>query len=154
MQVGLLSKWELPGMWGPPSSLLRLCWMGGCVNSSCKSPGIYETVIKMLNCIPRYESTNGTSWGVWFNEQITDASMHYCTIAKMHQRTNELLQEIISQILKIKYHNTECDDWGPFKLAKSIKNIKYLSKIIIFKIKNLNWGICALVHLSIWTLAY
>ena len=128
--------------------------MGVCVNSSCKNPGIYETDIKMLNCIPRYESTKGQAEGSGFKEQTTDTSMHQCTIAKMHQRTNELFQGIISQILKIKYHNTECDDWGPFKLAKSIKNIKYLSKIIIFKIKNLNWGICALVHLSIWTLAY
>ena len=28
--------------------------------------------------------------------------MHHCTTAEMHQRTNELLQGIISQILKIK----------------------------------------------------
>ena len=108
----------------------------------------------MLNCIPRYESTKGQAEGSGFKEQTTDTSMHQCTIAKMYQCTNELFQEIISQILRIKYQNTERDDWGPFKLANSIKNIKYLSKIIIFKIKNLNWGICALVHLSILTLAY
>ena len=88
-----------------------------------KNPGIYETDIKMLNCIPRYESTKGQAEGSGFKEQTTDTSMHQCTIAKMHQRTNELFQGIISQILKIKYHNTECDDWGPFKLAKSIKKI-------------------------------
>ena len=47
----------------------------------------------------------GQAKGFRFNEQITDTSMHHCTIAKMHQRTNELLQGIISQILKIKIQN-------------------------------------------------
>ena len=28
-----------------------------------KNPGIYETDIKMLNCIPRYESINGQAEG-------------------------------------------------------------------------------------------
>ena len=71
-----------------------------------KNPGIYETDIKMLNCIPRYESTKGQAEGSGFKEQTTDTSMHQCTIAKMHQRTNELFQGIISQILRIKYQDT------------------------------------------------
>ena len=49
----------------------------------------------MLNCIPRYESTKGQAEGSGFKEQTTDTSMHQCTIAKMHQRTNELFQELL-----------------------------------------------------------
>ena len=64
----------------------------------------------MLNCIPRYENTKGQAEGSGFKEQTTDTSMHQCTIAKMYQCTNELFQEIISQILRIKYQNTERDD--------------------------------------------
>ena len=63
-----------------------------------KKSWFYETDIKMLNCIA---STKGQAEGSGFKEQTTDTSMHQCTIAKMHQRTNELFQGIISQILKI-----------------------------------------------------
>ena len=54
----------------------------------------------MLNCIPCYENTKGQAEGSGFSEHTTD------TIAKMHQRTNELFQGIISQILGIKYQDT------------------------------------------------
>ena len=51
----------------------------------------------------------------------------------------------------------KCDNWGPFKLAESIKNIKYLSKIIIFKNKNFELGhlcIGAFEHLDISVLTH
>ena len=75
-----------------------------------KNPGIYETDIKMLNCIPRYESTKGQAEGSGFKEQTTDTSMHQCTIAKMYQCTNELFQGIINQILKKVSKYMKCDD--------------------------------------------
>ena len=107
----------------------------------------------MLNCIPCYENTKGQAEGSGFSEHTTD------TIAKMHQRTNELFQGIISQILGIKYQDTFI--WmlwlGAVKLAESIKNIKYLSKIIIFKNKNFELGhlcIGAFEHLDISVLTH
>ena len=110
----------------------------------------------MLNCIPRYDITKGQAEGSGFKEQTTDTSMHQCTIAKMHQRTNELFH---SQILRIKYQDTFI--WmlwlGAVKLAESIKNIKYLSKIIIFKNKNFELGhlcIGAFEHLDISVLTH
>ena len=90
-----------------------------------KNPGIYETDIKMLNCIPRYESTKGQAEGSGFKEQTTDTSMHQCTIAKMHQCTNELFQGIISQILKKKYHNTECDEEVILEVVVVVENVCY-----------------------------
>ena len=71
----------------------RLCYL--ILLSLKKSPSIYETDIKMLNCIPRYESTKGQAEGSGFKEQTTDTSMHQCTIVKMHQRTSELFQELL-----------------------------------------------------------
>ena len=80
--------------------LLVLCWMGVLCELILLSLKKFETDIKMLNCIPCYENTKGQAEGSGFSEHTTD------TIAKMHQRTNELFQGIISQILGIKYQDT------------------------------------------------
>ena len=52
-----------------------------------KNPGICETDIKMLKCIPRYDSTKGQAEGSGFKEQTTDtnAPMHYRQNAPTHQ---------------------------------------------------------------------
>ena len=73
----------------------------------------------------------------------------------MHQRTNELLQGIISQILKIKIQNVMTG--GRLNWRKKHKKHKIFGKINNFQMnKNLNWnwGIGALVHPSTWTLAH
>ena len=84
--------------------------------------------------------------------------MHHCTIAEMHQRTNELLQGIISQI---KYEISKCTGcyyWGSevwLKTKKIFAKIfgEFLNqkKKIVILTKNVHWCIGVIAHLSIGT---
>ena len=61
----------------------RLCYL--ILLSLKKSPGIYETDIKMLNCIPRYESTKGQAEG---SGLMNKPPTHPCITAPSPKFTN------------------------------------------------------------------